>query len=98
LAMAAAVHRSADERPAWHPSQQLQPREALAASTDGVGALEVGGRADLVLLEDAEGLFADVPHGADGVMVEGAAREAAARLRETDVLATLVAGGLESQR
>ena len=61
-------------------------------------ALEVGGRADLVLLEDAEGLFADVPHGADGVMVEGAAREAAARLRETDVLATLVAGGLESQR
>ena len=98
LAMAAAVHRSADERPAWHPSQQLQPREALAASTDGVRALEVGGRADLVLLEDAEGLFADVPHGADGVMVEGAAREAAARLRETDVLATLVAGGLESQR
>ena len=98
LAMATAVHRSADERPAWHPSQQLQPREALAASTDGVGALEVGGRADLVLLEDAEGLFADVPHGADGVMVEGAAREAAARLRETDVLATLVAGGLESQR
>jgi predicted amidohydrolase YtcJ len=98
LAMAAAVHRSADERPAWHPSQQLQPREALAASTDGITALQVGGRADLVLLEDDGSLFADVPLGADGLMVDSAAREAAARLRETDVLATVVAGRLESQR
>ena len=96
LAMAAAVHRSADERPAWHPSQQLQPREALAASTDGITSLEIGGRADLVLLE--EDVFADVPHGADGLMVETAAREAAARLREVEPLATVVAGRLESQR
>ena len=98
LAMAAAVHRSADERPAWHPSQQLQPREALAASTDGVGTLAVGGRADIVLLDEAEDLFADVPAGADGLMDEAAAREAAARLRAVDPLATVVAGRLESQR
>ncbi|TDP79195.1 hypothetical protein DEU31_1565 [Brachybacterium sp. AG952] len=98
LAMAAAVHRSADERPAWHPSQQLQPREALAASTDGVGTLAVGGRADIVLLDEAEDLFADVPAGADGLMDEAAAREAAARLRTVDPLATVVAGRLESQR
>ena len=42
LTMAAAVHRSADEREGWYPAQQLQPREALAASTDGVAALEPG--------------------------------------------------------
>ena len=98
LAMAAAVHRSADDRPAWHPSQQLQPCEALAASTDGITALQVGGPADVVLLEHADALFADVPSGADGLMVESAAREAAEQLRATDPLATVVAGRLESQR
>ena len=36
--------------------------------------------------------FADVPLGADGLMVEAAAREAAERLRETHVLETVVAG------
>ncbi len=96
LAMAAAVHRSADDRPAWHPSQQLQPREALAASTDGITALEVGGPADVVLLE--ENVFAPVPWGENSMMLDSAAREAAERLRATDPLATLVAGRLESQR
>ncbi len=43
-------------------------------------------------------MFADVPRGTDGLMVEAAAREAADRLREVDPLATLVAGHLESQR
>lgn len=95
LAMAAAVHRSADERPAWHPEQQLQPREALAASTDGITALQVGGPADVVLLESNP--FAEVPLGTDGLMVDAAAREAAHRLRETSVLATIVAGRLETQ-
>lgn len=104
LAMAAAVHRSADEREAWFPAQQLQPREALAASTDGVVALEPGGRGDVVLLDeghtsaDLSDLFADVPSGADGLMVDTAARESAHRLREAEVLATVVAGRLESQR
>ncbi|GLI32402.1 MULTISPECIES: amidohydrolase [Brachybacterium] len=90
LAMAAAVHRSADERPGWHPEQQLQPREALAASTDGITSLRPGGVGDVVLLEGDP--FADVPLGADGLMVEAAAREAAERLRETHVLETVVAG------
>src|SRR5699024_10903939 len=139
LAMAAAVHRSADEREAWFPAQQLQPREAraastdggvalepgargaavrldagcparqlqpreaLAASTDGVVALEPGGRGEVVLLDEGHtsaelsGLFADVPSGADGLMVDTAARESAHRLREAEVLATVVAGRLESQ-
>ena len=35
LAIAAAVHRSADDREPWHPEQALTPREALAASVDG---------------------------------------------------------------
>ncbi|MEE1619341.1 amidohydrolase [Brachybacterium sp. J153] len=82
LAMAAAVHRSADEREAWHPEQALQPHEALLASTDGIDALRVGGPADVVLL--AEDPFEEVPSAA-------AAREAAARLREVRPLATIVA-------
>lgn len=96
LAMAAAVHRSADERTAWYPSQQLQPLQALAASTDAVAALEVGGRADLVLLE--RDVFAPVPRGADGLMVDAAAREAAAALREVRLLATVVAGEVAFSR
>lgn len=90
LAMAAAVHRSADERPGWHAEQLLQPREALAASTDGISALQVGGPGDVVLL--GENPFADVPLGADALMLDAAAREAALRLRETAVLETFVAG------
>ena len=96
LAMAAAVHRSADHREAWFPAQQLQPREALAASTDGVRGLEVGGRADLVLLE--EDPFGDVPLGADGLFVDSAARDAAARLRAVRPLATIVAGRVAASR
>ncbi|ATG52907.1 hydrolase [Brachybacterium vulturis] len=95
LAMAASVHRSADERPSWHPEQQLQPREALAASTDGITSLRLGGIGDVVLLE--ENPFAEVPREADGLLVETAAREAAERLRETWVQATVVAGRLESR-
>lgn len=96
LAMAAAVHRSADARPGWFPDQQLQPREALAASTDGVEELAVGGRADVVLLE--EDPFEGVPLGGDGVMVESAAREAGERLRSVRPLATVVAGHLAFRR
>lgn len=51
LAIAAAVHRSPDERPPRHPEQSLTAREALAASVDGQGTLRSGSRADLVLLE-----------------------------------------------
>lgn len=52
LAMAAAVHRSADERPAWQPQEALTPAQALAASTDGAGTIRPGSLADLAVLED----------------------------------------------
>ncbi|MFC0675352.1 amidohydrolase [Brachybacterium hainanense] len=90
LAMAAAVHRSADTRPAWHAEQQLTPREALAASTDGVAELAVGGRGDVVLLE--EDPFADPAPG------DAPAREAAEHLRSVRPLATIVAGRLAFSR
>ncbi|WP_413451374.1 amidohydrolase family protein [Georgenia phoenicis] len=51
LAMSAAVTRTADDRPAWTPSQCLTPAEALAASTDGWGTVALGHPGDLVLLD-----------------------------------------------
>jgi len=60
LAMAAAVHRSGDEREPWHPAQSLTAAEALAASTDGQRTLASGNRGDVVLLdEDPLRPFAD---------------------------------------
>jgi predicted amidohydrolase YtcJ len=51
LAIAAAVHRSADEREPWHAEQALTPAEALAASVDGQPTIGVGSPGDLVLLD-----------------------------------------------
>ncbi len=51
LAMDAAVRRTADERPAWTPAQQVTPAEALAASTDGWGTVAPGHPGDVVLLD-----------------------------------------------
>lgn len=51
LAIAAAVHRSADEREAWVPEQAITAAEALAASTDGAGTVAAGHRADLAVLD-----------------------------------------------
>lgn len=82
LAMAAAVHRSADERAPWVPHQALTVGEALAASTDGQGTLAVGSRGDLVLLD------------ADPLAVPDDSREACSALREMPVAATFVAGRL----
>ena len=82
LAISAAVHRSADERPAWHPEQALTPREALAASVDGNGSVHAGTDADLVLLD------------ADPLDESGSTAEQAARLRSMPVAATWVAGRL----
>ncbi|MFZ2014288.1 MAG: amidohydrolase family protein [Nocardioides sp.] len=80
LAIAAAVHRSADEREAWHPEQAITPREALAASVDGRGSVRAGMPADLVLL-DADPLApADTPV------------EQAERLRQLPVAMTFVGG------
>ena len=82
LAMAAAVHRTADERDPWHPEQSLTVAEALAASTDGAGTLAPGSRGDLVLLD------------ADPLAPQEDSRAAADHLRGMQVAATLVAGRL----
>ena len=58
MAIAAAVHRSGDDRASWHPEQAINAREALAASTDGQGTIAAGSRGDLVLL-DADPLAGD---------------------------------------
>lgn len=62
LAMAAAVHRSADDRDPWRAEQALTVREALAASVDGQPTVGVGSRGDLVLL-DRDPLLPDVDAG-----------------------------------
>jgi predicted amidohydrolase YtcJ len=80
LAIAAAVHRSSDERPPWHPEQALTVREALAASVDGLGSVHAGMRADLVLLDG------DPLAPADDTATQSTL------LRDMPVVATLVAG------
>jgi predicted amidohydrolase YtcJ len=80
LAMAAAVHRSADERPAWHPEQALTVREALAASVDGSNMVGVGTPADLVLVDH------------DPVATQADPGQAAQALLETRVALTVVDG------
>lgn len=82
LAMAAAVHRSADAREAWHPEQALTAREALAASTNGLGTVAVGHPGDLALLD------------ADPLAARGDAAQMAGGLRSMTVAATVVAGRL----
>ncbi len=80
LAIAAAVHRSADHRDAWHGEHALTPREALAASVDGQPTVRPGSRGDLVLL-DGDPL-------AEGEDSAGTGRA----LREMTVALTLVDG------
>jgi len=80
LAIAAAVHRSADDRPPWHPEQALTVREALAASVDGQGSVHSGMRADLVLLD------------ADPLAPADDTAEQSARLRAMPVALTIVDG------
>ncbi len=48
-AIACLVHRTVDERPAWHPEQALTIDQAVAASTGGQTVPAVGMVADLVL-------------------------------------------------
>lgn len=80
LAMASAVHRSGDERPAWHPEQSLTAAQALAASTDGADTLAAGSKGDLVLLD------------ADPLRQIGESSATATHLRSLHVAATFVAG------
>ena len=58
VAVDAAVSRSRDGRPAWHPEQAIDRRVALESSVDGRGlTVAVGAPADLVVL-DADPLVA----------------------------------------
>lgn len=84
-AMAAAVHRSGDERPAWHPEQQVSPAEALSCSVDG-RRLTPGSSGDAVVL------------GGDPLAPAGSAAAAAAGLRGMEVLATVCAGRITFER
>jgi predicted amidohydrolase YtcJ len=80
LAIAAAVHRSADDRGPWHGEQALTPSEALAASVDGQPTVGVGSPGDLVLLD------------ADPLAIHGDTAETGAALRTMSVALTTVAG------
>ncbi|MEV5956027.1 amidohydrolase family protein [Streptomyces sp. NPDC051987] len=51
LAVASAVARTDDGRPAWHPEQRLPVRDALAAAASGRRLIRVGDRADLVVVD-----------------------------------------------
>jgi len=79
-AMAAAVHRTADEREEWNAAETITVTEALAASVDGAGTVGAGSLADLVLLE------------ADPYAAGPSGKDVAAHLRSLRVSATVVAG------
>ena len=84
LAMAAAVHRSGDEREPWHPEQALTAAQALAASVDGQGTVHVGMPGDLIAL-DADPL---------ALVGGGSTREQARHLRELSSALTVIDGRL----
>ncbi|MFD1714014.1 amidohydrolase [Amnibacterium flavum] len=57
VTIAAAVHRTGDERESWHAEQRITTAEAIAASTRAGAAPTVGSPADLAIL-DADPLTA----------------------------------------
>ncbi|MFC7024871.1 amidohydrolase [Promicromonospora thailandica] len=87
IAAAAAVSRTRDGRPAWHPEQRITPAAALAASTDGRGLVPVpGAPADLVVLDgDPLAAVQDDPGRSDAAATADA-------LRTIPVAGTLLAG------
>jgi predicted amidohydrolase YtcJ len=76
--IASAVHRSLDERAAWHPEQHLDLDVALAAASGGRRAVRVGDAADLMVLAEPPAAVLD--------------RDGVGGLRATEVLGTVVAG------
>ncbi len=52
VALAAAVHRTADDRECWHPEQEIGRDVALEASAGPDGPIAPGRRADLVVVDD----------------------------------------------
>jgi predicted amidohydrolase YtcJ len=51
ITIAAAVHRSGDDRPSWHPEQEIPLPVALAASAGPDGPVRVGRPADLCVTD-----------------------------------------------
>ena len=45
------MHRSGDDRPSWHPEQEIPLPVALAASAGPDGPIAVGRRADLCITD-----------------------------------------------
>ncbi len=86
LAIAAAVHRSADDRPAWQPQEALTVREALQDSTDGRGTVVTGMPADLILLDT------------NPLDFEGDSAQVAEAVRTTRPVLTMVAGRVVHSR
>ncbi len=80
LAMAAAVHRSADDRAPWVPGEALTAAQALAAGTDGRGTLVAGAPGDVVVLDR------------DPLAPQDGTAATAAHLRAVTVAATVVGG------
>jgi hypothetical protein len=63
LAIGAAIHRTRDDRPRWHPEQEITVAEALVASMPpgrGGWALRAGDPADLIIL-NADPFSAEAP-------------------------------------
>ncbi|MEO6584721.1 MAG: amidohydrolase family protein, partial [Knoellia sp.] len=79
-AMAAAVHRTGDDREEWNAAETITVAQALAGSVDGAPTVGVGSLADLVLLD------------ADPRAAGESGPEAAAHLRQLRVVFTVVAG------
>ncbi|SIL93905.1 amidohydrolase ytcJ [Mycobacteroides abscessus subsp. abscessus] len=80
LEMAAAVHRSGDARPAWHPEEAIGAQAALRASTGGRLVPADGDVADLAIVED------------NPLAPAANTAETGARLRGMRVWATFLAG------
>ncbi len=80
LAMAAAVHRTGDDREPWHAEQALTAREAMAASVGEQTHVRSGSRGDLVLLDR------------DPLASYDTSQETAAALRAMPVALTIVGG------
>lgn len=81
-AMAAAVHRSADDRAPWNSAESLTVAEALAASVDGQRTVAPGSRGDLILLDR------------DPLSVTSDSAAAAAHLRSIEVDLTICDGAV----
>ena len=80
LAIAAAVHCSADQREPWNPAQSLTVGQSLAASTDGQTTVAPGNQGDVVLLDD------------DPLRPVGDSAVIGRHLRDMRVAATFLAG------